>query len=442
MLGWLFPRPPVRVQEKAWIEYRFAWLLEQLGARRLLDAQMIEPTDEFFPGEYRGTPADAEVMYRRVCKFMGVNPAEMELEVLPADDMPSAGGHYDRTEPTKKPALRVSDAKIVDPEALVATLAHEVAHHILLGGGLMTGEEPDHELTTDLLPCVLGLGIFTANSTVRTAGGSSGTWHWWSFQRNGYMPSQGIGYALAIFAWLRDERSPKWKRHLRLDAREPLVAGLRYLRRTSDCYVTPETLGATRRPSTSELMHKMEDAKPAARIQVLWDAAKHPSGTSLAESVKQRLRDADAAVRIAAIGTVAQLEVNDSETIHEIDLALEDENFEVRAAAARALGILLPEDSNVVVDLGFALEDQSLTVVAATAEALRNYGPRAAPAEKNMLMALRSAYIDCTYDTFDLLIKAIRAASPDPGQSINDYFRERDPEFRQMAIDALYADHD
>ena len=101
---------------------------------------------------------------------------------------------------------------------------------------------------------------------------------------------------------------------------------------------------------------------------------------------------------------------------------------------------MLPDNTNVVIDLGSTLHDDAPEVAFAAARALLHYGQRAAPAEKNILSALHKALIDCDYPLIDLLIDVIRAALPDPGQSINDYFFERDPEFRQVAIDALYAD--
>jgi hypothetical protein len=46
-----------------------------------------------------------------------------------------------------------------DPLSLVATAAHELDPVILLGGGLMERDTPDHEPMTDLLTVYLGFGI-------------------------------------------------------------------------------------------------------------------------------------------------------------------------------------------------------------------------------------------------------------------------------------------
>jgi hypothetical protein len=57
------------------------WLVGQLGSQRMLEARVIEPTDEFFPGEYHSTAEDAEHMLRRLAGYMGIDPAELQLVV-------------------------------------------------------------------------------------------------------------------------------------------------------------------------------------------------------------------------------------------------------------------------------------------------------------------------------------------------------------------------
>jgi len=96
----------------------------------------------------------------------------------------------------------------------VATLAHELGHVILLGGGLLDRAVKDMEPMTNLLTVFLGFGIFNANCAGRFR-----QWHkdgrqGWSMQRLGYLPEEIYGYALARFAQERGERRPKWVGHL------------------------------------------------------------------------------------------------------------------------------------------------------------------------------------------------------------------------------------
>ena len=123
---------------------------------------------------------------------------------------------------------------LADPPALVATLIHEACHDLLLGAGRLTGDEPDHELVTDLLTVYLGLGIITANATIRESNWRSGGWEGWSIGRQGYLTQTMYGYALALYARAREEAKPGWLGHLRPDVRVPYKKAIRYLAEMGD----------------------------------------------------------------------------------------------------------------------------------------------------------------------------------------------------------------
>ena len=62
-------------------------------------------------------------------------------------------------------AIGVEYKQLNDPLGLVATLAHEIGHEILLGEGRVSRDQPDHEPLT-LLTVFMGMGShFTANAT-------------------------------------------------------------------------------------------------------------------------------------------------------------------------------------------------------------------------------------------------------------------------------------
>jgi hypothetical protein len=109
-------------------------------------------------------------------------------------------------------ALRSSQFK--DPLSLVATVAHELGHVILLGGGLLSPQTSDHEPLTDLLAVFLGLGIFNANASGQFKQHQEERKYGWSVKRLGYLPQQAYGYALAKFAREREENNPAWAKYL------------------------------------------------------------------------------------------------------------------------------------------------------------------------------------------------------------------------------------
>lgn len=438
MLGWLFPRPPLRPWEKAWTEYRFSWLIEAFGVDRLRKARIALPDDKFFPDVYDGRPEDAEAILRRLCTFMEVPPERVRFEVLSDDNMRATAGHYDANDPNNRPVIRLAHSQLENPESVVATLAHELAHELLLGGGLMTGEEADHEWVTDLLPAFLGLGIFAANSTVRISSGFSGTWHWWRAKRQGYLPSRMHGYALALFTWLRGDGDPIWISRLRLDARSAMKSGLRYLRRTGDCHLQPDALDRRNRHTPQAVERVLARGSPSARIVAMWEA-RDRGDASLAPKVRKLLRHRTPDVRAEAVRVLTILGVEDPQCAHHLVGMLRDHDGAVCAAAASAMAKLQPNSQSAVWELGNMLSDASPEVVRAAARALRCYGSQARSAENQVLQALHRALIDCRYSLIDLLIDTLRHVAEDAGASINDYFRQRDQEFRQAAVDALYG---
>ena len=68
MLGWFRPQCPLATAEKVWVESRMTWLAHQLGSRRLLEAEVVEPTEEFFPAAYGGSEAQVPQKEKKKCK--------------------------------------------------------------------------------------------------------------------------------------------------------------------------------------------------------------------------------------------------------------------------------------------------------------------------------------------------------------------------------------
>jgi hypothetical protein len=237
MFGWLFPpRCPVDPKEKVWVEYRTRWLAQEFGLERLRRARVILPTPEFFPDPYQASEAGGRRLYERVCGYLGIQPGSAPLAFYEGERLVpgaegathGAAGLYENT----GWAVQVSASTLLleDPLSLIATFAHELCHVLLKGRGRVTAEDEDEEHLTDLLTVVLGFGVFTANSRIRTQITSQN----WSIRRLGYLSQPVTGYALAFFAWLRGEESPAWAGELCADVREPFRKGLRFLQKTRD----------------------------------------------------------------------------------------------------------------------------------------------------------------------------------------------------------------
>jgi hypothetical protein len=242
MLGFS-PKLPVSDEDHQWVDEGFRRLEKLVGRRRMLEAKVVLPTAEDFPDAYDGTPAAAEMLFCRVCAYMQVNRSSVELEVFPdeaeqlreilpywrSDGAKRAAGLYvhhakgdsdeEERRDEKSMVVAIRSTQLKDPLSLVATVAHELGHVILLGGGLLDPKTPDHEPMTDLLTVFLGLGVFTANSAGRFKQYQEDRRQGWSMQRLGYLPEEVYGYALAKFAAERGEHKAEWVKHLSTNIR-------------------------------------------------------------------------------------------------------------------------------------------------------------------------------------------------------------------------------
>jgi len=237
------PKLPLDEEQKAWIEKSFQWLLNEFSEGYFLKRQTILPEQSFFPDKYQGTEECVVKLVERVCSYMDVDPNLVETEFFfDRDDTASkhrlggeekhdgsAGLYFSQTsrETKKKIAINVSQFK--NPMSLVATIAHELGHVILLGGGKISRDNKDHEYLTDLITVFFGLGIFTANSAFQFSQWQDHSHQGWRAARLGYMSEEMFAYSLAAYAWMRGETNPKWSSCLAMNVGHYFKQSIKYL---------------------------------------------------------------------------------------------------------------------------------------------------------------------------------------------------------------------
>jgi hypothetical protein len=247
LIGLSPPQLPISPEEKEWAEAAFRWLMEDLGTDVLRES-VILPTAEFFPDPYEGRQQDVLPMLKRLCEYMSVDVEQIKLEFYAessGDDFlkrypleyqtqhSGAAGHY-RIRKGKQ-IIAIETGQLQDTTALVATLAHELGHAILIGENRVSPADEGHEPLTDLLTVYYGLGIFTANSAFKFSQWDAGGRHGWQAKRLGYLSEEMFGYALALFAWVRGETNPEWSKFLEVSVKSYFKTCLKYLAMTNDC---------------------------------------------------------------------------------------------------------------------------------------------------------------------------------------------------------------
>lgn len=207
----------------------------------MFDATVMLPVDEHFPDPYDKSEEAVIVLFRRIANRMSIDPNTIELDFF--DDsgrvtrelMPYASGegaapaglyHHDSDAKTH---VLINTSQLKSPDRLIATLAHEIGHVILLRPGLVEGQEEDMEPLNDLLTVFLGFGVFNANSAFQFKQFSNDRTQGWSVNRQGYLSEEVFGYALARFAFERGEMDPPWVKYLATNIRAYFKRSLAWL---------------------------------------------------------------------------------------------------------------------------------------------------------------------------------------------------------------------
>lgn len=411
---------------------------------RLRNATVILPTDEFFPDRYTPDDDGCRACLHRMCGYMGVDPNSVHLQIVDDELMPDAAGLYQMREQS---IISIARSQLADPTRLMATVAHELAHELLLKGGHLTGDEPDHEQLTDVLPVFLGVGIFAANATLKTNFWSEGQTKYWSYSRQGYLSSVELGYALAVFAYFRGEHRPRWAKHLRTDAAVTLRDSLRYLHKTGDALFDPVShrpLWAA--PTVAGFGAQLTHASPTVRghaLGELWGADSLP--TDLLPAVERCMTDDDPYVRRNAVRTLGKFGAAGARAVPQlIDAVQYGSTDELRAAAATALGQIGTDPDEVVPVLIAVLRyadmkgDADTKVVGAAADGLARYGSAAKPAVPQLLETLEAAAVMTVIERIEHPVAALRAILPDAGARIRSHFAQADAEVRRNVIEELF----
>jgi tetratricopeptide (TPR) repeat protein len=252
MFNWLRAICPVDPDVRTWIEQRMNWLVGQFGWEVFAQFEVVLPIQEHFPAPFDGSTEAIRELFDQVCEYMEIDPQAVDLKFyserrdpfpnvgLVAEERDGTAGLYDRRE--AQTTIWLETSKLNDPTCVVATCAHELCHAHLLGGNRLSRDEADHEAVTDLATLCFGMGVFTANASLRDHTTHRGNWSWWNLSRQGYLTDPVLAYALALYAWAREEHRPQWGRYLRADIQALFRRALAYLEsRDEDVIVVPKT---------------------------------------------------------------------------------------------------------------------------------------------------------------------------------------------------------
>jgi hypothetical protein len=413
---------PLGTWDKTATEFRMQWFADKLGPERMRSAPVVVPTEQFFPPDYEPTAKHALEYKNIVAGLMQLDPMSCRLEVCDPTQLSGATAQYDHS---KDPVIRLSESALEDPVALIFTLAHQLAQHILMEGNHINGDSPDPAHVVDLSTVFFGFGVFAANSTVRESPAT----------RQYYVTSQVIGYALALITWRRGDTDQAWSIALRPDAREGMQNGLKYLRKTSDSIFQPD-VPADQYWIEAESLRRLESGSASFRLAALWYLNKRePLSEQAVAPITQCLRDRDADVRASAASILRWASASD-ELAEALYQATTDRHDQVRQSAAETIGYVGVSDEALRESLISLLSDPNDSVFRSAASSLAKLGEADDEVTGALLRRMRSALISCNYPWAEEITRIIARMRDDFSECIQSYFSD-DEQLQHQATEVL-----
>lgn len=233
---------PIDIEMLTWMENSFQWLLDQFGREHITGKRVLLPTPEDFPIKYDGTKVPlirtAELLASQMdidINDVTVNVYEDHMrefrtefggviwtETSQKSNKPASSGLFFQKDSDGKYSILIEKRNLIDPERLVATLAHEFSHIKLLGENRVIEND---EFLTDLTTVVFGLGIFNANAAFR----ERRSFEFYQWQSLGYLKQREWGYALALYAQARNESKPSWVKYLAKNIQSDFAKSMDYI---------------------------------------------------------------------------------------------------------------------------------------------------------------------------------------------------------------------
>ena len=238
---------PVKEDIRQWIDRSMLWLMHSFGESNVKSRKVLTPHHTDFPIKYDGRHQTAIDTMKIVATQMELNSDDIHLDIYvegqteidtggafgnrifiqQVEGEKYSGGLYWGKQEDNKYHVGIEEKKLKEPPEMVATLAHEFSHIKLLGEGRI---EKNNEPLTDLTTGIFGLGIFNANAAFQTKRSLTS----WGWSKLGYLSQMEWGYALALFAYLRGEQTPKWVEFLSTNVKADFLQSEKFILANED----------------------------------------------------------------------------------------------------------------------------------------------------------------------------------------------------------------
>ncbi|SQD76914.1 hypothetical protein [Moritella yayanosii] len=224
-----------------WMFDTFEWALTHFDPQEFFQrSQLIQPTNNFFPGNIDSRHGMAETIFDHVVKYAGLSHWPLQLQAPQSfSSQPPALLHLsvikrNSSAPNTLPALIVSQPLAITynpqqaskPGDLASSYAHHLAQHIVAQSQqLPPGGAEYFNASTEIVAIFMGFGIMMANSAYTFRGGCGSCYNAQA-NRQASLSEDNVVFALALFCRLKgistSDATRNLKGYLRRDFKQAL----------------------------------------------------------------------------------------------------------------------------------------------------------------------------------------------------------------------------
>lgn len=231
---------PIDQEQQAWVEDSFALFQREFGNDWLRKKPVILPSAQFFPDPYQPHSRSGLMLAARLCGYLDVPEGRLRVHFYdnqnPSSEAMAPGVLYEMAgdegyvaETEDGPVLVLPLQSLRDSFSLAATIGRNLAVWHLYANRNFDGGDANAALLAELLSIYLGMAVFTANSAYQFTQWHDGQMEGWQMARRSDMSEPMLGFALAVYAVLRDEQDESWTRQIAANIRPYYKQSRRYL---------------------------------------------------------------------------------------------------------------------------------------------------------------------------------------------------------------------
>ena len=326
----------------------------------------------------------------------------------------------------------------------IATTIHFVVVDLLVHSDFPGAHLPE---IVDAAVIATGLGIPRCRIDLVSQSGSFWDSTAWEILPPPFLGAQKAAYALAMAAWVRQEKSPAWARELTTEIVGPMNKSLKFLSKTNDSFFNSSLEATNTALANYEHQHWLKlasskqessqiiglrhcvidpDRDDAVALQAQWS-----------DLLIDKFRSTSKDIVLHAISAVERGRIENPQVADELVALAEHRDDAIKAKAMLALTGMRKLDSVAMELAARMLDSQEKFVIFAGLDALSSSKEVSDQAMPLLDRAFARALADCDQELVNLFATGYSSWLADPVAHFHGLFEEHSPEYLEIALEAL-----